>query len=443
MSNRIDRWLTAYVDGELTPDEARTVADLLREHPGLEIMLRRMEEDSARLKGLSRQSLAADFSDAVLAEIGRRNLGIRHRRPLIVRYLAPLAAAAAILIALGLLGRHLLNNHGGKPELARTQEENRQPVDGEKVAVIPGPRLEPSEAWDRIVAGLPSMEAAMQTIAPYRDMLAELGDVFRVQSAQIAAAVRTTPEDAEAAESPFATPSILTFPPAGKTDVFKTIQVRLPLFLDVRSLDSNKLLERLREESVHHLDLPCVESWKALERFQNAGRVAGVKVVLDAEAARRLNGKLPAMYLVYLENVAPETVGKLMQALQAEDSAAERRQKGDAQFRSLMVQSLDEDGRKRLAETLGVQPAKPAVGAPAAVDPGKPISNETLKSLQKAASGRPNGKPSEATAQAIVVVWHPRLRSTLSKEVRDLLDDKKPAQADGINVVFLFRPSRG
>jgi hypothetical protein len=465
MSNPIDRWLTAYVDGELTPEERQRVADLLREHPGLEVILRRLEADRTRLKDLGRQALPAEFPQTVLSEIRTRNIEIirQRRRPALVRYFVPLSAAAAILVALGLTARHLILNHGKDGPVVVREHKHPVPVDQPKLAVNsplpqPGFRPEVREAWERLVAGLPSTDEMGEQLGDqvnhYRLLLSELGNVLRVQTTQVVAGFRLTPEEADVTDSPFSTPVISTSPP-WKASPFKTLNVKLPLFLDVRLLDPKQLLERLREDNVHHLDLSVLESWKAMERFQRACQASGVKVVLDAEAARRLSNKIPAVYLVYLEDVSPDQVAKLMQALQAEDVAAEKQKKGEGQFQSLMVQSLDDDGRKRLADALGVPAASLAPGAkprvpsvdkpqPNGVDSSKPLSEETLKSLQKVAAGqgtRPGAKPGEPTAVAIL--WNPRLRTPLSKEVRELLDAKKPTSADGINVVFLFRPSRG
>ncbi len=455
--NPIERRLTAWVDGELTPEERRAVEDLLRQHPGLEVMLARLKDDSARLKSLPRQALPANFSTEVLGEIRRRNIEIirQRHRPLIVRYLMPAAAAAAILVALGMTVRHLVGVFGKDSGVVRAAPDGPRAIEANKVAAITdGPQpASPAgvrDAFAQMMAQVPSANDVKEHVAPYRALLVELGNAFREQSSQLVAALTVEEGDAE---SPFSTPTILTFPAAGKANPLKTIEVRLPLFLDVRSLDAGKLLDRLREDSVHHLDLPCVDSWKALDRFQTACRAAGVKLVLDAEAGRRLHGRNSAIYLIYLEDVAPETVARLMQALQAEDLAAEKQKKGEGQFQSLMVQSLDEDGQKRLAEALGVspaslmplRPAKSTVAQAPGIDTSKPISSETLKSLQKAAAGRPTGRPAVAQGEptAVAVVWHSRLRTPLSKDVRALLDAKKPGQSDGINVVFLFRPSRG
>jgi hypothetical protein len=291
-----------------------------------------------------------------------------------------------------------------------------------------------------------------QLIEPVRTDLAK---ALRANSEQLVSAFDLRSGESTPESVPFTKVEVFTVPfnPAAQNP-FKTIDVRLPLFLDAKDLDSTKLVNRLKEDNLHHIDLSCNEGRKSLERFKTACKTAKVNLVIDPEVAKQLAAKPTGasprgpLVMVYLENVTPDQVAKLMQALQDEEKKA----KADPQFESIMIQALDEEGRKQLADSLGVSKdtlAPPrhrgadAPRSPLGVDPSKPLSEDTLKQLEKLAAGNKptTGKPGEPTA--VVMLYYPnRSRVPVSKEVKTFLDNRTGWQADAVHVVFLLRPSR-
>jgi hypothetical protein len=449
MNDAILRQLTAYVDGELTSAECEAVNRLLAESSEARETLRAIQRDAERLRSLKRESAPVNFAELVVARIR-----IQSRR---ARRLAwvPRTVAAAIIIGVG-LGTfaiiHELNTPVGSDDMAeRGQGHPSVP----KVAVH---TVRPSNADNqRAVQALKELTDKL----PTREQIAQASDELRSAvdsmtetltavygSSRDAIAGLAGGEPASAGEPGYGNPTYLTSP-IHPSKAFKTVDLsKMPLFLDLKELESSKLVTRLREDKLHHIDLSCQESWKALERLQGACRANGIKLVIDADVMQRMNKKLPAQYMVYLENVTPELIGKVMATLQTEDKNAEQRKKGDAQFDSIMVLPLDDAGRKRLADSLGVSPssllpAKPKRSGPPVIDPSKPLSKETEKALDKLASGQGRGATGKEATAVVLIAIPNRSRVLVSKEVKTHLDSRTGARPENVNVVFLLRPSRG
>src|SRR5438270_11816665 len=94
--------LTAYVDGELTTRQRRSLMRRLRRSTEARELLRRLQEDARELHELPYPSLVPDFSDRVLQTIGQKGLRPPRRlnRASVPFWTLP-AAAAAVLCAVG------------------------------------------------------------------------------------------------------------------------------------------------------------------------------------------------------------------------------------------------------------------------------------------------------------------------------------------------------
>jgi hypothetical protein len=452
MNDTILRQLTAYVDGELSPAETDAVNNLLRESAEARELLRKLQRDQERLRALEREQSSIDFSFAVVDLILRRKNPARARR----RFIPRLAVAASLLLALGLGGyflkEHLSKARGPGPIAATGQPAAPPAPPGIAERSAPDAAKSPAVALDELHRQLPSREQLNEALEQLREALSPLADqlarIYQSSQEAVASAIeRESGEAGGAGEPGLGNPTILTSQMRpGKA--FKSIEMsKLPPIFDVKDFDSGKLVALLKEERVHHIDLSCQECGKALERLQAACRASGVKLIVDAEVTQRLNQKLPAPYMVYLENVSPELVAKVLDRLRLADQRAEQAKKGDAQFGSVLVLPLDEAGRKRLASSLGVSsssllPAKVKKPGPASkIDPTQPISKETEKALDKLAAGQGRGAGNAPTAVVLISVPNRKL-VPVSKEVKAYLDGRSGAQADHVNVVFFLRAGR-
>ncbi|MBI1918023.1 MAG: hypothetical protein HYS12_25295, partial [Planctomycetes bacterium] len=95
--------LTAYVDGELSTRQRKSVVRLLRRSAEARELLLRLQADARELRALPRPHLAPDFSDGVLKVIGQSGLRPAFRPDrAAVPFWTLAAAAAAVLCAVGL-----------------------------------------------------------------------------------------------------------------------------------------------------------------------------------------------------------------------------------------------------------------------------------------------------------------------------------------------------
>jgi anti-sigma factor RsiW len=81
LPNRDRKLLTAYVDGELTPQQDCNVQRLLGQSPEASELLRQLEEDSAQLRFVEPPPLERDLSAPVVDAIRERHLRPARRRP--------------------------------------------------------------------------------------------------------------------------------------------------------------------------------------------------------------------------------------------------------------------------------------------------------------------------------------------------------------------------
>src|SRR5258708_31668166 len=123
----LSRMLTAYVDGELNARQRKAVLRLLRRSPEARALLRQLQVDANQLRQLPQRTLSSDFADLVMQRIAD---GIV--RP--AQYKIPasgspvpvswgLAAAAAVLLAVGLGSYFLLSVLQGERQATREAGE--------------------------------------------------------------------------------------------------------------------------------------------------------------------------------------------------------------------------------------------------------------------------------------------------------------------------------
>jgi hypothetical protein len=414
-------------------------------------MLRRLESDAARLKALPPVKLSPDYSQNMLREITTRRIpapGKRTnpRKNMLRTRWAPAAVAAAVVLAIGLGTFAILHNltkDPGNGSVAKNVAPNTQGNGGNgfkandesRIARLEASKQAANMLRDDLAKASDNVAQAGRVIIGIGEDVARTIDGGRIEIARLAGRTPPTNGNAEL-DVPFSPSSILTMP-FSPTKSFKTIDMKLSLVGDLKSLDSKKLQAQLQPDSLHFIDCACGESNKAYERLQAICKTAGVKLVIEPQVQKAISKKIPGAFMVYFENVKPDQLNRLVAALQNEEKKKE-------QFPSVLIQTLDEDGKKRFAEMIGlpVHTMSP-VRSSGRPDPTKPLSNDTLKSLEKVAAGQgAKGTGKEPTAYAFTyTVMRGRLIYG-SKDVRQILDARQGWQPDAVHVVMLLRPSR-
>src|SRR5438045_1829961 len=105
LPDRLSRLLTACIDGELDGQQRKAVLQLLRRSKQARRLLRALQQDAERLRGVPCPTLGPEFAEQVLQVIGSR--AAEPSRPSthpVRRYLPTwgVAAGAAVLLAVGL-----------------------------------------------------------------------------------------------------------------------------------------------------------------------------------------------------------------------------------------------------------------------------------------------------------------------------------------------------
>lgn len=443
MNEELLRLITACVDGELSPSQRRRLQRLLSRHPEAAELLERLRVDKASLQRLPQRRLGPEFTERVVGSLPPRRL-MRTKRTVAVREHPwwPLAAAAVILLAVSVAAALFVY------DLSRQGQEG------------------PTDILDRVAEAEPSTKSGAGASAsvtahqpkasPLREESRPAGgevayeplpdDIFRSAISQDAGSDRSTAQapapSSEANPPAESEPPVLTAPPVKPLGGFKTLDLKLPLFLEPRQVDVEAATRRLGSEPMHHLDIACLESGRTFERLQAAFNAVGLKLSVESELSQRLSRKLPTPCLIYVENTSPAQMAALLKALEQEEIRAEGNRKGDAQITSILLQPLDENGRKHLADALGVSvssvtPPSQRSQTSAGVDPTRPLSDDTLRSLEKVAS-----KAREPSALAMIYLPN-RSRIPPTKELKTFLDARLGMAPEAIHVVIYLRAARG
>jgi hypothetical protein len=445
--------LTLFVDGEATPAQRRAAAELVRESPEARRFLQALQQDADQLKALPRATLPENFGEAVLEQIRLREaqrpaaafaIPLRRRMSWVPR----LAAAAAVLLAIG-GATYFFVVYNAKLQPSQplaSGQPTRPPLPMDKPLASAQAK---KDAADQKAPGAESHAKAVATadLEKLGMALASLADpVVRSVAGSIDAL--TSAGIAMASDRPSAD-AVLTNRSTAPTQL-KSAASHLPPLEDFRALDDARIVEQIKEGGFQLVDISCQESWKALDRLEAACRANGFKIIVDADAALRRSKKMPAVYVIYIENITADKVAKILHAAENEDKKAEAKIKNDVQFNSVLVLPLEEVWRKWLAETLGVAPAafvhpRAAAKSPtSSIDTTKPLPLDTQKSLEKLASSPSAGKatPKEPTA-LIMLNSPPRPQAQMSKEVKQFLEVSSGLQPDVIHAVFVLRPVKG
>ncbi len=443
MNEELLRLITAGVDGELSPSQRRRLHRLLSRHPEAPELLERLRADRSALERLPQRRLGPEFAEQVVHSLPPRP-SIRTKRTVAVHGHAwwPLAAAAAILLAVSVAAAlfvyDLTRPGPGRPTdvfgpVAEVEPSSESGAGTPSSVAAHQPNASSSKQESKTTGGEVAYEALPDDI--FRSVISQdPGSDQSTAQAQTPSSGENPPAESE--------PPVLTAPPVKPLKGFKTLDLKLPLFLEPRQVDVEAVTRRLGSEPMHHLDIACLESARTFERLQAAFKAAGLKLSVESELSQRLSRKLPTPCLIYIENTSAAQMAALLKALEREEIRAEENRKGDAQITSILLQPLDENGRRHLADALGVSvssvtPPSQRSPASAGVDPTRPLSEETLRSLEKVAS-----KAREPSALAMIYLPN-RSRIPPTKELKTFLDARLGMAPEAIHVVIYLRAARG
>jgi len=471
MDDRDLQLLTGYVDGVLTPSERQAAEKLLRESAGARALVEGFRADRDRLHQLPRHSLSADFADDVLDRLRETVVVLAANRLAILRKRRRrwmrVAVAAVVLVGIGLLSFGLLDKTFRSREPVGAVR-NDPPITPAASLPLAGTRpaqpppvlpVDLAREWARLSERLPTEHQLAAAANGFRSLMQPALSLVRngldFSVTEVIAAVDYRREGLSPDVSPWVSPPVLTAPASilDRQNPFRSVELRLPQFLDMRELDRKQLLGQLTPEAVHSLDMSCWEQQKAFARLQQACQASGIRLVVDGELRKRIDAKTPVLFMVYFENVSPDTFAKMLEQLQALESKAEADPKAQRQFGTLHHEKLDAVGRRRLAESLGLPaaalvPVKPPAAKPMLPmkDPTRPVAADTLRALEQLLQGQGGmskpGKPARPIAIAVPYVPN-RTRMAPTPELKTFQEQRAAPVAGNLQVVFFVRPGRG
>lgn len=432
LSDRSRELLTAFVDGELTPRQRTQAEQLLRESAEARELLRRLQDDAARLTGLNPPALEQDLSAIVVDAIRERRLQPGRRRNFLHRPTefptrALLAAAASVLLLVAMSAYLFIVVPTLQPDVRREPVAFEQPK-ADPVAKV----ADHNDGGDEQPPALPTAPEAPRVAENAADERPFVGP--------------PAPEREPGPVTPRAEPPVYV---DRMTELFRPgrVEVTLPVILSLHDLAEEagrkRLLAEFRKDSSFRIELPCRNATRAFDRVQSALRTHDVGLIVDQDARVRLQQPLwKTNYLVFAEDVTPEDLAAVLHEANVLDHKGKA---SEAQLADLVVTRLSKDHRKLLSDLLGVDPiaVPPRAAGPLGTDPHKPLPELTAGQVADALSGSPGKSPAGAARpparQALALAYNAERPRTGSAEVRRFLDSRKPPRPGTLQILLILR----
>ncbi len=437
LSERDRELLAAYVDGPATTRQRRVVQRLLQRSAEARRLLQRLQSDSHDLIHLPPAKLDRDLSPAVLQKIAARRLAPARR----VRRFAPpgaypvwvgAAAAAAVLFAVATASYCTFAAFLDRPAApsAVAHHQNNRPL------IVPTAKAADEVRND--VAQTPSPD-------PVEKSKPDLAPAPPPHTDDVAHQEPIDPKPApipDKEEPVFTSEGMEMF--VELKPVVPTLDV--PVTFKLRDLQQDathkKLLAELEKDSAVRLELPCPDGSRAFERLQAILKTHHAELMIDASAQRRL--AKPAWrtnYVLYSEGMTAAELALLLQQVGAD------KRPGENPFDHLVVRRMTERDHKELSDLLGVDPVqvKPSkVAGAQAVDPRKPVSDQTAVQVAAAlaAQGK-GGVKTTAEHTMLAMPYNPVRPRRDSAEVKRFLDERKPLRPGTLQVLLVLRGPAG
>jgi hypothetical protein len=371
--------LTARVDGELTRRQRRELNRLLDRSGEARELLRRLEDDSRRLRQLPARTAPADLSTAVLDRSARIK-GRPHPRlrPATAAVSYPvwvgLVLAASVLLVVGLTAFLV---ESGEPDPGQARLAQGKPT--KKL-----PRRSPRDA------GAPENDGDAEDEAPVDPPTPPEGPKGNGTPATPSPAPDRIHPPREV--GPERDRTVLA---SGENEPFRRferVELSLPRVWKIHELDRGdsptKFLGELRAAAGVRVELLARDATRGFERLRAALQERKVQLTFDPAVLPRLKKPLwKTDYAVFVENLTPEDLAGALQAAGVADRQAGEKKPGETRFDGpVIVKDLARLDRSELAGLLGVdpvasRPARPALDGKGTATPAaapEPIGYVTL-----------------------------------------------------------------
>jgi hypothetical protein len=434
------RLLTAYVDGELNTPQRRQVSRLLRRSPEARALLRSLQDDSRQIHNLPRLPAPVDLCGPILAAIGPTRPRLVNRpRPVRATYPAwtGWAAAAAVLLAVG-MGTFLtcIDTPTRGPGQTANQGTTTQPDVG---------KGQPS-VLDKHVARSTSPGKATEEPGPNPPV--DVPGPQRKQDDSNEKSSTPTIQSTPVPDRPEG-PVLAAPDTKGPAPRMERVELALPIIHELFDLDRPENARKLREQLVtapsFRIELLARDASRGLQRLRLAATSQKLSLVLDPIAQARLRKpQFRHDFALFVENITPADLVALLRAVaRADRLSSDNRKSAERRFDgSVVVKELSSWDRKELADLLGVDPTtnRPA---PPKTQPGldirRSLGEQTGTDVADVLAGKRAPRPGTSQPDQAILVLPLSSPRSRSKEVRQFLDQRKPARTGTLQVFLVLR----
>jgi hypothetical protein len=403
--------LTAYVDGELSSRQRRHVVKLLKRSRDARRLLDKLQADSASLVALPDvPKLDVDLSRPIENKIRERRLSPGRRLPQPISRPVPawmgVAIAASVLVALGIasyfgFGAYFARTGNDSPSSVVQKDGDRAPAP----TPTPDPTPTPTPDDKRNLANNDHKPWEIGPPKPDR-ITEEPGPIVKVNPWEYGP---PKPDDIEVVKpDPLGDRYDKLFHPERVENGPK------PFIKPLDKVDQGdiraELLDFLNHGDGFRIDLPSANGTPALRRLEAACKEQKLPLLIDATAQRSLTTpKSRTNYVLYVENLMPDELARLLQAIAAEDRKAAAKKPSDAQFTGIVVRQLTKGDDKVMSELLGVDAME-----------STSVSKADVK-------------------QVLVLSYSPVPSAKNSAEVKRFLESRKPARPGTVRALIVLR----
>jgi hypothetical protein len=401
LPERITELLSAYVDGELSSRERRSVTRILRKSAEARQMLHKLKKDSMILRKLPRKKTQIDLSQSAMGTISLRGIklpkvesvpqpppGAARTRPFWIRT----AVAGVVLLAV-LAASYLM--------FSLVFRRNADP-DTSQLPAPTAPKHHPALRVDDDQPDRPPPPLAV---------------VHEPENSGSPPAGTNPPKDDRfdlgAVRLPALTPA----------------QPRLLLILGMQELQGhggNLLLRELKKGAATRIDLFCTtDTVPAVELLQTVCRASSIDLRLDAYAQARVKQKARTNFVAYCEELTPEEWVALLQQLAREEQKA-----AGVRLDKVTVNPLTPTEMARI------------LGGEASLYERRDVSASTGQQVAQALAGKKRTDPDDLNPDramlrhAVVVPYLPQ--PGFSREVRYLVERPDRWRLGAIQVLLVL-----
>lgn len=441
MTEREGQLLSAYLDGECSPAEVARAEELLSRSEAARQFLQQLRHQQQLLRGLKPVPVPTDVAREVVKRLRRRQRRQQERRRSVRRQWLWRAAAAVGLAFTAVLAAWLW------------RERQVRPLDIEQLLVQQTAPTAPAEGSDWLAKhrGPELAKAIAASQQAVRDLAAGAWSGLSQQAQDLAASWKQVSRQADqwwqlarqelARLGVFSETDVLTSPMRLPALPLKRVEVQLPLWFDGVTWDTKRLLAQLQAPQIHQLDLACADVSGTFQRFLTALQQVPLTATVDPDLQAQLQQKrLTGPVVIYLENLTPEQVGKLLAVWQAAEQAVAP----ESACSSLVVLPLERSALARWAQLLGVPSASLRLeersSALPSVDSSRPLSEDTLRHLRHLAEG--GGFHARLGGRPPVVALSARPAQPYAKETRLILDSRLGPRQGAISFLIVLRPGK-